>query len=483
MVDVVSDWLSSGQYAEIAGHKLRPVENPLLKGAPLASMRGQARAFYLRDDNNFNWMLKRFLPGRHPGGDYIRAIAGLVPRAPGFQSGYLRKILSKDDVSTTGFFTENFASWIQDAVLMPRVTGNDWAILADRMRRGALIIPNDERMLMCRSLSEQIGLLEEHYLSHRNLSSTNVFIDEKSLSISLIDWDYIFHPTLAIPRSTTFGTFGYIAPFITKSGRPDPLITWRPQADRFSLAILNSEFLSLSASSPVEGDLALFNQEEIYKRNGPVITGVLDILGKKFPGADSLLKRALDARGFDDCPGPAEWIAFSSGAAPPFDAAATRAGSLPPVQFYSCFISYSTKDEEFAKRLYSRLRDAGLRVWFAPENARGGEKMLEQVNREIQMHDRLLLVLSENSLHSNWVEQEIRRARELERKGYPRKLFPIRLSDYETIAKWVCMDTRTVEDLAEEVRSYFIPDFSNWKSYDDFEKAFERLLDDLRPNA
>jgi len=46
-----------------------------------------------------------------------------------------------------------------------------------------------------------------------------------------------------------------------------------------------------------------------------------------------------------------------------------------PVQWHSCFISYSTKDEEFARRLHSRMREAGLRVWFAPENLKGGDKL------------------------------------------------------------------------------------------------------------
>src|SRR5438552_3712475 len=41
-------------------------------------------------------------------------------------------------------------------------------------------------------------------------------------------------------------------------------------------------------------------------------------------------------------------------------------GSMEPFQFYSCFISYSTKDEDFCKRLYSRLQHEHLRVWFAP---------------------------------------------------------------------------------------------------------------------
>ena len=155
-------------------------------------------------------------------------------------------------------------------------------------------------------------------------------------------------------------------------------------------------------------------------------------------------------------------------------------GVQQAIQFYSCFISYSTRDEEFARQLYSRMRDEKLRVWFAPEDIKGGEKLYEQIERAIQVHDRLLIVLSERSLQSKWVMTEIRRARKVELKENRRKLFPIRLVDYETLQAWECFDADTAEDLASEVRQYFIPDFSNWKEHDDFEKAFARLLRDLR---
>jgi uncharacterized protein YjbI with pentapeptide repeats len=155
-----------------------------------------------------------------------------------------------------------------------------------------------------------------------------------------------------------------------------------------------------------------------------------------------------------------------------------RAGS--PIQFYSCFISYSTKDEAFAQRLHSRMREAGLRVWFAPEDMKGGDYFFEQIERAIQLHDRLLLVLSEDSIQSKWVEREIRNARKVERAEKRRKLFPITLTDYETLKKWECLDSDTGEDLAEEVRKYHIPDFSNWKNDDAFEHAFARLEKDLR---
>ena len=78
------------------------------------------------------------------------------------------------------------------------------------------------------------------------------------------------------------------------------------------------------------------------------------------------------------------------------------------------FVQY-TKDEEFAKRLHSRLRDEHVRVWFAPEDLKGGGKLYEQIERAIQIPDRLLIVLSDQSLKSEWVMTEIRGARKRER--------------------------------------------------------------------
>jgi hypothetical protein len=126
------------------------------------------------------------------------------------------------------------------------------------------------------------------------------------------------------------------------------------------------------------------------------------------------------------------------------------------------------------------MRAAGLRVWFAPEDLKGGDKLLDQLERAIQLHDRLLLVLSDHSILSEWVMTEIRRAREAERKEGRRKLFPIRLTDFRTLQEWKCPDSKSGQDLAEELRQYFIPDFSTWKNHDAFEQAFDRLLRDLK---
>jgi uncharacterized protein YjbI with pentapeptide repeats len=158
-------------------------------------------------------------------------------------------------------------------------------------------------------------------------------------------------------------------------------------------------------------------------------------------------------------------------------------GSMSPVQFDSCFISFSYADESFAKRLHSRLRDAGVRVWFAPKDVQGGRKLHDQLDKAIQVHDRLLLVLSDASMKSQWVQTELRRALAAETSQRRRKLFPIRLCDMASLRRWTCFDADTGRDMAVEVRGYFVPDFSDWRDHDAFEAGFKRLLRDLKATA
>ncbi len=149
------------------------------------------------------------------------------------------------------------------------------------------------------------------------------------------------------------------------------------------------------------------------------------------------------------------------------------------IQFYSCFISYSTKDQEFAERLNADLQSKGVRCWFAPEDIKGGRKLHEQIPEAIRLYDKLLLVLSENSMKSEWVKSEIYHARQDEIRNIKRKLFPIGLVDFGAIRNWEAFDADSGKDMAREIREYFIPDFSNWKDHDTYKKAFERLLHDL----
>lgn len=150
------------------------------------------------------------------------------------------------------------------------------------------------------------------------------------------------------------------------------------------------------------------------------------------------------------------------------------------LRFYSCFISYSSKDQEFADRLYADLQAKGVRCWFAPHDIQGGKKLHEQIDRAIWIYDKLLLILSADSMQSTWVNTEIYNARQREIGEKRHMLFPVSLVPFTEIQKWTSFDADSGKDLGREIREYYIPDFSNWKDHDSYQKAFDRLLQDLK---
>jgi hypothetical protein len=73
----------------------------------------------------------------------------------------------------------------------------------------------------------------------------------------------------------------------------------------------------------------------------------------------------------------------------------------------STFISYGAPDEAFARQLYDALKAHGAVVFFFPETAFVGERISNEVFRQLQRHDRVLLVCSRNSLRRPGVVNEI----------------------------------------------------------------------------
>ncbi|MGA2862954.1 MAG: toll/interleukin-1 receptor domain-containing protein [Verrucomicrobiota bacterium] len=150
------------------------------------------------------------------------------------------------------------------------------------------------------------------------------------------------------------------------------------------------------------------------------------------------------------------------------------AASLPRTasEFYSCFISHSTKDDAFVQRLYADLQSKGVRCWYAPDDLKIGEKFRLKIDEAIRIYDRLLIVLSEHSVESNWVEKEVEAAFERERRENRLVVFPIRVDQavMDVEGGWA----------ADIRRTRHIGDFRKWKDHDAYAKAFERLLRDLK---
>ncbi|ASQ90112.1 hypothetical protein CHL67_03485 [Prosthecochloris sp. GSB1] len=148
-----------------------------------------------------------------------------------------------------------------------------------------------------------------------------------------------------------------------------------------------------------------------------------------------------------------------------------RSLTASPIEYYSCFISYSHKDNEFAQRLHNDLQAKGVRCWFAPHDLKIGDKIRPTIDESIRIHDKLLLILSEHSVRSDWVEHEVEHALDLEMEKKRNVLFPVRVDE-------AVMDSKT--GWAGNVRRQrHVGDFTQWKNHDAYSKAFERLLRDL----
>jgi hypothetical protein len=143
-----------------------------------------------------------------------------------------------------------------------------------------------------------------------------------------------------------------------------------------------------------------------------------------------------------------------------------------PPGFHSCFISYSNTDRTFAEKLYVDLQNKGVRCWFAPEDLRWGEKLRAGIDESIRKQDKLLLILSQGSISSSWVEQEVETALAKEHDEAQAIVLPIRLDDFilQNNIGWPAFIKNTRN----------IGDFRNWKDPDSYQKAFGRLVQGLK---
>jgi uncharacterized protein YjbI with pentapeptide repeats len=145
------------------------------------------------------------------------------------------------------------------------------------------------------------------------------------------------------------------------------------------------------------------------------------------------------------------------------------------IQFYSCFISYSAKDQVFADRLHADLQNKGVRCWFAPHDLPIGAKTWDAIDEAIRLRDKLLLILSKASIASEWVEDEVNRAYAEERSRKENVLFPIHL-DNAVIS--------TDEPWAVKLRDQRnIGDFRQWRKPAEYQKSLDRLLRDLKASG
>jgi hypothetical protein len=155
--------------------------------------------------------------------------------------------------------------------------------------------------------------------------------------------------------------------------------------------------------------------------------------------------------------------------------------AMEPVQFYSCFISYSHSDKPFARALHDTLQGRGIRCWLDEKQLLPGDDLYEHIDRGIRKWDKLLLCCSEHSLKpASWVDKEIVTALEKEdeltreRGAKVWALVPLDLDGYIFSDQWK-------SGYRAEIRRRLAADFTGWATdRAKFDGQVEALIRALR---
>ena len=83
------------------------------------------------------------------------------------------------------------------------------------------------------------------------------------------------------------------------------------------------------------------------------------------------------------------------------------------------FISYSRKDIDFVRKLAGDLEKAGYDVWWDITDLRGGDDWVRQIPEAIRLSQFFLVVLTPDSVESEWVRKEYTQALSLGKKIIP----------------------------------------------------------------
>ena len=154
-------------------------------------------------------------------------------------------------------------------------------------------------------------------------------------------------------------------------------------------------------------------------------------------------------------------------------------------RFYTCFISYSIKDQAFTERLQDDLQTQGVRCWYFPADSLGGNWVPriaspdevglwigEDVDRGIRYYDKLIVVCSGDSLASERIRDEIIHGVQKQSETGRWLFSPVAISD-------AAYDRRNRYVRGLRLWRHVMFDFRGWEDPQVYRSALDRLIQDL----
>ena len=121
----------------------------------------------------------------------------------------------------------------------------------------------------------------------------------------------------------------------------------------------------------------------------------------------------------------------------------------------TAFLSHSSKDKAFVRKLAADLTKNGIVVWLDEQKVKVGDSIVDSVSQGLAESDYFVVILSEDSVSSEWVKRELNQALLKEIAAREVKVLPIKLGKCE------------------------IPALLNDKKYADFSASYSDGLSDL----
>jgi hypothetical protein len=146
------------------------------------------------------------------------------------------------------------------------------------------------------------------------------------------------------------------------------------------------------------------------------------------------------------------------------------------------FVSYAQADKDVARQVAEALRNAGLLVWIDAWELATGDSIAQRIDQAIASSDVLLVLLSQSSVASKWVQHELSAALSGELRDRAITVVPALIEDCEVpplLADRQYLDLRhdlpaAIRRLVEQIGSVPTLDFSRLDG-----RAFEDMVGDL----
>ena len=131
----------------------------------------------------------------------------------------------------------------------------------------------------------------------------------------------------------------------------------------------------------------------------------------------------------------------------------------------SVFLCHSSKDKPFVRSLASRLTAKGIKVWLDEAEINIGDSLSEKIGSAINEMSFFVIILSNNSISSQWVKRELQATVQKELAEKRVVILPLMLHKV---------------DIPTFLRDKKYADFMD---IDKFDESFEQLLTVLKPVA